>query len=162
MKRIFEPAQGSLLVSEPFLADSFFKRSVVLLSEHDKKGTLGFILNKPTDVTVNQAVDNFPDFEAPLYFGGPVETDTLFYIHTLGETLKASAGLEYNYANTFYLRAGYTYESRVSSNGQYFTIGTSFQYLQNKFNISYLVPSGGGLSRNPLSNTIRFGSIFYF
>jgi hypothetical protein len=80
----------------------------------------------------------------------------------LGETLKASAGLEYNYANTFYLRAGYTYESRVSSNGQYFTIGTSFQYLQNKFNISYLVPSGGGLSRNPLSNTIRFGSIFYF
>ena len=47
MKRIFEPTQGSLLVSEPFLADSFFKRSVVLLSEHDKKGTLGFILNKP-------------------------------------------------------------------------------------------------------------------
>ena len=87
MKRIFEPTQGSLLVSEPFLADSFFKRSVVLLSEHDKKGTLGFILNKPTDVTVNQAVDNFPEFEAPLYFGGPVETDTLFYIHTLGETL---------------------------------------------------------------------------
>ena len=74
MKRILEPAQGSLLVSEPFLADSFFKRSVVLLSEHDKKGTLGFILNKPTDVTVNQAVDNFPEFEAPLYFGGPVET----------------------------------------------------------------------------------------
>lgn len=80
----------------------------------------------------------------------------------LGETLKASVGAEYNYANTFYLRAGYTYESRVSSNGQYFTVGTSFQYLQNKFNISYLVPSGGGLSRNPLSNTIRFGSIFYF
>lgn len=80
----------------------------------------------------------------------------------LGETLKASIGAEYNYSNTFYLRAGYTYESRISSNGQYFTIGTSFQYLQNKFNISYLVPSGGGLSRNPLSNTIRFGSIFYF
>jgi hypothetical protein len=80
----------------------------------------------------------------------------------LGETLKASVGAEYNYNNTFYLRTGYTYESQVSSNGQYFTIGTSFQYLQNKFNISYLVPSGGGLSRNPLSNTIRFGSIFYF
>lgn len=80
----------------------------------------------------------------------------------LGETLKASVGAEYNYRNTFYLRTGYTYESQVSSNGQYFTIGTSFQYLQNKFNISYLVPSGGGLSRNPLSNTIRFGSIFYF
>jgi hypothetical protein len=80
----------------------------------------------------------------------------------LGETLKASVGAEYNYKNTFYLRTGYTYESQVSSNGQYFTLGTSFQYLQSKFNISYLVPSGGGLSRNPLSNTIRFGSIFYF
>jgi hypothetical protein len=80
----------------------------------------------------------------------------------LGETLKASVGAEYNYNNIFYLRTGYTYESQVSSNGQYFTLGTSFQYLQSKFNISYLVPSGGGLSRNPLSNTIRFGSIFYF
>lgn len=80
----------------------------------------------------------------------------------LGETLKGSIGAEYNYRDLFYLRTGYTYESQVSSNGQYFTIGTSFQYLKNKFNISYLVPSGGGLSRNPLSNTIRFGSIFYF
>ena len=80
----------------------------------------------------------------------------------LGETLKAAVGAEYNYNSIFYLRTGYTYESQVSSNGQYFTIGTSFQYLQSKFNISYLVPSGGGLSRNPLSNTIRFGSIFYF
>ena len=80
----------------------------------------------------------------------------------LGETLKASVGAEYNYNSIFYLRTGYTYESQVSSNGQYFTVGASFQYLQNKFNISYLVPSGGGLSRNPLSNTIRFGSIFYF
>ena len=79
-----------------------------------------------------------------------------------GETLKASIGAEYNYNSIFYLRTGYTYESQVSSNGQYFTIGTSFQYLQSKFNLSYLVPSGGGLSRNPLSNTIRFGSIFYF
>jgi len=80
----------------------------------------------------------------------------------LGETLKASVGAEYNYNKIFYLRTGYSYESQVSSNGQYFTMGASFQYLQNKFNISYLVPSGGGLSRNPLSNTIRFGSIFYF
>jgi len=81
MKKLSEPVQGSLLISEPFLVDSYFKRSVVLLSEHDDKGTLGFILNKPTDVTLNEAVDDFPDFKVPLYFGGPVETDTLFYIH---------------------------------------------------------------------------------
>jgi putative transcriptional regulator len=81
---------GSLLISEPFLADSCFKRSVVLLSEHDKNGTLGFILNKPTDLKLNEAVEDFPEFNVPLYFGGPVDTETLFYIHTLGNKLEGS------------------------------------------------------------------------
>ncbi|TRZ75598.1 MAG: hypothetical protein D4R94_06465 [Chitinophagaceae bacterium] len=84
------------------------------------------------------------------------------YGPSMGESLRASVGLEYNYTNQFYLRGGYLYEDQSRGNGQYFTLGTSFQYLNNKFNISYLVPSGGGLSRNPLSNTLRFGSIFYF
>ena len=87
MKKLSKPGQGSLLVSEPFLLDSYFKRAVVLLSEHDSQGTLGFILNKPTDVKLNEAVDDFPEFDVPLYFGGPVETDTLFYIHTVGELI---------------------------------------------------------------------------
>ena len=90
MKKLMKPIQGSLLVSEPFLLDSYFKRAVVLLSEHDEKGTLGFILNKPTDVKLNDAVDDFPDFDVPLYFGGPVETDTLFYIHTIGPMLEGA------------------------------------------------------------------------
>jgi len=90
MKKLSKPVQGSLLISEPFLVDSYFKRAVVLLSEHDDKGTLGFILNKPTDVTLNEAVDDFPEFRVPLYFGGPVETDTLFYIHTVGHLLEGS------------------------------------------------------------------------
>ena len=89
-KSILKPNQGVLLISEPFLADSYFKRSVVLLSEHDKSGTLGFILNKPTDVNINDAVEDFPDFKSPLYFGGPVETDTLFYIHTIGPKLQGA------------------------------------------------------------------------
>ncbi len=80
----------------------------------------------------------------------------------MSESLRYSLGLEYNYIDRFFLRAGYLLEDQSRGKGQYFTLGTSFQYLQSKFNISYLVPSGGGLSRNPLSNTIRFGSIFYF
>jgi putative transcriptional regulator len=90
MKKLSKPVQGSLLISEPFLLDSYFKRAVVLLSEHDSKGTLGFILNKPTDVNLNDAVEDFPEFDAPLYFGGPVETDTLFYIHTVGSLLEGA------------------------------------------------------------------------
>jgi putative transcriptional regulator len=89
-KTVKKPVQGNLLISEPFLADSYFKRSVVLLSEHDNSGTLGFILNKPTEVNINDAVEDFPEFNSPLYFGGPVDTDTLFYIHTIGTELEGA------------------------------------------------------------------------
>ena len=79
------------------------------------------------------------------------------------ESLKASVGVEYSYISRFYLRGGYFIDNNKSlGNMQYFTLGTSFQYQQSKFNISYLVPSGGGITKNPLSNTLRFGSIFYF
>jgi len=81
----------------------------------------------------------------------------------LGESIKASTGMEYNYMDRFYLRAGYYLDNNKNlGKMQYFTIGTSFQYQLSKFNISYLVPSGGGITKNPLSNTIRFGSVFYF
>ncbi len=81
----------------------------------------------------------------------------------IGESLKISTGLEYNYTNRFYVRGGYFIDNNKNlGNMQYFTLGTSFQYQQSKFNISYLVPSGGGITKNPLSNTLRFGSIFYF
>ena len=90
LKAIKKPIQGALLISEPFLNDSYFRRSVVLLTEHNDKGTLGFILNRPTDLKVSDAIEDFPKFDEPLYFGGPVETDSLFYIHSLGEKLPGS------------------------------------------------------------------------
>jgi hypothetical protein len=81
----------------------------------------------------------------------------------IGESLKISVGAEYNYTDRFFLRAGYFVDNNKNlGNMQYFTLGTSFQYQQSKFNISYLVPSGGGITKNPLSNTLRFGSVFYF
>ena len=81
----------------------------------------------------------------------------------IGESLKASVGMEYNYTNRFFIRGGYFIDNNKNLGSmQYFTLGTSFQYQQSKFNISYLVPSGGGITKNPLSNTIRFGTIFYF
>ncbi|MCC6383810.1 MAG: YqgE/AlgH family protein [Bacteroidia bacterium] len=85
-----KPKQGTLLLSDPFLHDSYFKRSVVLISEHDDQGTLGFILNKPTEIPINEALEDFPFFDSNLYFGGPVDTDSLFYIHTIGEKLNGA------------------------------------------------------------------------
>jgi len=84
------PKQGRLLISEPFLFDSFFKRAVVLLTEHNDEGSVGFILNKPIDVHIHEIVEDFPEFEGDVHFGGPVAEDNLFYLHRLGERLKES------------------------------------------------------------------------
>lgn len=83
-------SQGSILASGLFLDNTCFKRSVVLLAEHNTERSIGFILNKPTDIKITDAVEDFPDFNSTLYFGGPAETDTLYFIHTLGDKLPGS------------------------------------------------------------------------
>lgn len=90
MNNTTKPSKGTILISEPFLADPYFKRSVVLLSEHTEEGSIGFILNKPTNISVNEAISDFPQIDSMLYFGGPVQTDSLQYIHRLGDKLEGS------------------------------------------------------------------------
>lgn len=87
---IRQVGKGKLLVSEPFLNDPCFKRTVILVSEHNEEGSIGFILNKPTQISLNDGVQDFPEFNVPLFFGGPVNTDTLQYIHKLGNRLEGS------------------------------------------------------------------------
>ena len=74
---------GTVLVSEPFMLDSYFKRSVVLVGEYSDEGAIGFILNKPTDLRVTDALEDFPEINSLLYFGGPLQTDTIHFLHTL-------------------------------------------------------------------------------
>ncbi|MGH2574291.1 MAG: YqgE/AlgH family protein [Ignavibacteria bacterium] len=78
------PEKGKLLVSEPFLLDPNFKRSIILLSEHGDDGSIGFILNKQTDLKLNMVIEDFPDFDTPVFFGGPVQINTLQFIHRSG------------------------------------------------------------------------------
>lgn len=85
------PQPGALLLSDPFLPDENFKRTVVLLCEHNnEEGSFGFVVNRPMGVKVYEAVEGFPVFDAPLYMGGPVEHNTLHYLHTLGDRLPES------------------------------------------------------------------------
>lgn len=76
-----KPAQGSLLLSEPFMLDSTFERSVIYLCDHNNEGTLGFILNHPTSLTLSDVIDEIDSPDFPIFFGGPVESTNLFYIH---------------------------------------------------------------------------------
>jgi len=73
-----------------------------------------------------------------------------------------SLGAEYWYKNQFALRAGYFYENKDKGNRRYFTTGLGLKYNIFGFNFAYLVPTGNGVSRNPLSNTLRFSVLFDF
>ncbi len=86
-KHLMYPKKGSLLISEPFLQDTYFKRSIVLITEHNKEGSVGFVLNKPTKLTINEVLDDFPSFDADISIGGPVATNTIHFCHTLGEAI---------------------------------------------------------------------------
>lgn len=86
-----EPESGELLLSEPTMNDFHFGRSVVLLVEHNAtEGTFGIIVNKPLNVRLNELADVFKDFDAPVYLGGPVAENQIFFIHTLGDLIPDS------------------------------------------------------------------------
>jgi putative transcriptional regulator len=75
--------KGQLLISEPsIIGDLSFNRSVILLADHDKEGSVGFIINKPLKYTIN---DLLPEVNArfKIYNGGPVEQDNLYFIHNI-------------------------------------------------------------------------------
>ena len=71
-----------------------------------------------------------------------------------------SIGAEYWYNNQFALRGGYFFEDKSRGNRRYFTAGVGLKYNVFGLNFSYLAPSGSGVTRNPLSNTLRFSVLF--
>jgi putative transcriptional regulator len=73
---------GSVLLSEPFIQDPLFQRAVVLLCHYDEEGAFGLILNKNA-VNPFEEEENHPLSEFPFYAGGPVETDSMFFVHQL-------------------------------------------------------------------------------
>jgi len=79
--------QGQILVARPLLNDGGFKRTVILLAEHNDQGSLGFILNKPMHLTLKDVLPGLEGLKIPVYYGGPVAQNQLFYIHTLGDVI---------------------------------------------------------------------------
>jgi len=86
----FKVNAGQILLSEPFMTDPNFKRSAVVLCEHTEEGSLGFVLNKKIDMQINDLMADFPEFDCPIYFGGPVATDTIHFMHNVGDLLEGS------------------------------------------------------------------------
>jgi hypothetical protein len=103
--------------------------------------------------------------------GGPIDSANLAEYHSMGvvsswfksfgnSAYALSGGLEYGYNDQFFFRAGYFYEGKNQGDRQYFTLGVGLKYNVIGLNFSYIIPSGSGVTRNPLSNTLRFGLVF--
>ena len=75
--------KGNILYADPTLnIDLNFNRSVVLIAEKNKLGTVGFILNKKSPYST---LDLIPELNENfiIYVGGPVEKDNLYFIHNI-------------------------------------------------------------------------------
>ncbi len=80
---MIEPFSGALLISDPFLKDPHFMRTVVFLCEHTDKGSFGFVLNRPFDQTLDEFIPELEGYMIPVFYGGPVQSDTLHFLHNM-------------------------------------------------------------------------------
>ena len=88
------PTKGKLLISDPFLNDDYFRRSVVYLCEHTEDGSFGFVLNNYIDIKLSEMNPTFPRVNTRISIGGPVEIKNLYFIHTLGDRINGSNEVE--------------------------------------------------------------------
>jgi putative transcriptional regulator len=78
---MIEPASGILLISDPFLKDPNFMRTVVFLCEHQEQGSFGFVLNRKYENTIDELIPELEGHKIPLFYGGPVQMDTIHFLH---------------------------------------------------------------------------------
>lgn len=122
--------EGSILISEPLGRDVFFKKSVVLIAEHNNKGTIGYVLNRTLNFFTKDTPDIFSllsKHSAKISLGGPVELNTLHFIHTLGNKLGNTVQLQHNlfWGGDFELLIEFLKAGTVSPNQVKFFAGYS-------------------------------------
>lgn len=96
-RRVMPPHRGALLVAEPFLDEGCFRRAVICLAEYSEKGAVGFVLNSPTRYVLSELLEGENDIPSiPVFCGGPVGTDHLFFLHDIASlpgAVEVSTGL---------------------------------------------------------------------
>jgi len=78
---MIQPGTGVLLIADPFLKDPNFLRTVVFLCEHKEEGSFGFVLNRQHTHTTDELIPDLENYKLPVYYGGPVQQDTLHFLH---------------------------------------------------------------------------------
>lgn len=78
---------GQILIAHPLLNDGFFNRSVIYLTNHGEDGAIGFCLNFKTQFMLRDLRPHVKNGNFPIYEGGPVGKNELYFLHTLGHDL---------------------------------------------------------------------------
>ena len=89
-KNTKSPEIGKILISDPFLDEDYFRRSVILLCDHNEDGTFGFVLNNYLELGMHEIDEDFPDVHSKISVGGPVDTESIFFIHAFGDAIEGS------------------------------------------------------------------------
>ncbi len=89
-----KPEKGKLLISDPFLDEDYFRRSVIYLCEHNDDGSFGFVINNFIGINLHELDENFPDIQTHISLGGPIEPNSLYFVHTLGDQIENSVQVE--------------------------------------------------------------------
>lgn len=84
------PMAGRVLIAQPSLEDTIFRKTVIFLAEHNPQGVLGFILNRQVAVEFQGAVGELPLESANISVGGPVSSGSINFLHTLGDIIPGS------------------------------------------------------------------------
>jgi putative transcriptional regulator len=84
------PGPGTLLIAEPFLKDPNFMRTVVFLCDHQEEGSFGFVINKTFNHTLDELMNDLEELKLPVYYGGPVQMDTIHFLHQYPELIPGS------------------------------------------------------------------------
>lgn len=121
------PKKGRVLIAEPFLYGDYFSRSVVILVAYSQKGAVGFILNKKIDFSLQKFIPGFPAFNANVYLGGPVSSDSIFFIHRIGSLLPGSIHVTGNlyWGGDFGILQSLIAEKQVTPRDIHFFLGYS-------------------------------------
>lgn len=87
---------GKLLVAHPLLNDGFFNRSVVYISQYLDESVVGFVLNFKTQFKLRDLRPQVQNGNWPIYDGGPVAKNQLFFLHNLGEKITNAIPIQDN------------------------------------------------------------------
>ena len=140
---------GNILISEPFIQDAYFFRSVVLLIRHDLNSSTGLVYNKKTDLFLNDFIKDLEfSKKIPLYLGGPVHQEKLFFIHSFENVI---------IPNSIEIKEGLFFDGDFDTINSLLLNNPSIINKQIKFFLGYAGWSTGQLNEEIAQNSWLIG-----